>query len=67
MLRFLLVFIIVLLVMPLAVVLLLLWPLLWVILLPFRLMGIVAESALALIRAVLMLPARILGGGRPRP
>ncbi len=67
MLRFLLVFIIVLLVMPLAIVLLLLWPLLWVVLLPFRLLGVVAESSLALIRAILMLPARLLGGGPPRP
>jgi hypothetical protein len=49
---------------PLAVMALLLWPLVWLVTLPFRLIGITFEAAFALLRAVLMLPARLLGGGR---
>jgi len=46
---------------PLAIMALLLWPILWLICLPFRLIGISVEAVFALLRAVLMLPARILG------
>jgi hypothetical protein len=49
---------------PLAVLALLLWPLVWLVALPFRLVGITFEAVFALLRAVLMLPARLLGGGR---
>jgi hypothetical protein len=49
---------------PLAVLALCLWPLVWLIALPFRLVGITFEALFALLRAVLMLPARLLGGGR---
>jgi hypothetical protein len=49
---------------PLAVLALLLWPLVWLVALPFRLIGITFAAAFALLRAVLMLPARLLGGGR---
>jgi hypothetical protein len=49
---------------PLALLALLLWPLVWLIALPFRLIGITFEAVFALLRAVLMLPARLLGGGR---
>jgi len=49
---------------PLALLVLLLWPLLWLLSLPLRLVGIVIESAFALVFALLMLPARLLGGGR---
>lgn len=48
---------------PLALLALLLWPLLWVISLPFRLLGIAFDGAFAFLRAVVMLPARLLGGG----
>ena len=48
---------------PLALLALLLWPLLWVISLPFRLLGIVFDGAFAFLRAVVMLPARLLSGG----
>ena len=47
---------------PLAVVALVLYPLIWLVLLPFRLLGIVVEGAFALVRALFMLPARVLGG-----
>jgi hypothetical protein len=47
---------------PLALLALILWPLLWLISLPFRLIGITFEAVFALLRAVLLLPARVLGG-----
>jgi len=40
---------------------LVLWPLAWLISLPFRLLGITFEAVFALLRAILMLPARLLG------
>ncbi|WP_293388133.1 hypothetical protein [Nevskia sp.] len=48
---------------PLALLALVLYPLFWLIALPFRLVGITFEALFALLRAVLMLPARLLGGG----
>lgn len=47
---------------PLALLALLLWPLVWLLTLPFRLLGIAVDGAFALLRAVVMLPARVLGG-----
>lgn len=46
---------------PVALVLIVLLPIFWLIALPFRVVGIVVEAMLALIRAILFLPARILG------
>jgi len=46
---------------PLALLALVLYPLFWLILLPFRLLGISVDAVFALLRAVLMLPARVLG------
>jgi hypothetical protein len=46
---------------PLALVALVLWPIVWLLSLPFRLVGIVAGSAVELVRAILLLPARLLG------
>jgi hypothetical protein len=51
---------------PLAILAVLLWPIVWLLLLPFRLIGIAVEGVFALLRAVLMLPARVLGGGPTR-
>ncbi|UTY59522.1 hypothetical protein [Massilia sp. erpn] len=51
---------------PLALMALLLYPLVWLILLPFRLIGIGAEAVFELLRAIVMLPARVLGGGPRR-
>jgi hypothetical protein len=51
---------------PLAILAVLLWPIVWLLLLPFKLIGIAVESVFALLRAVLMLPARVLGGGPSR-
>jgi hypothetical protein len=49
---------------PLALLALILYPLVWLILLPFRLVGIAVEGVFAFLRAMIMLPARVLGGGR---
>ncbi len=49
---------------PLALLAILLYPLVWLLLLPFRLIGIAVDGVLAFLRAVVMLPARVLGGGR---
>ena len=46
---------------PLALLALVLWPLVWLISLPFRLVGITFDALFALLRAILMLPARVLG------
>ncbi len=51
---------------PLALLALLLWPLVWLISLPFRLIGITFEAIFALLRALLLLPARVLGGQTKR-
>jgi len=47
---------------PLALLSLVLYPIVWLVLLPFRMLGIAVEGVLALLRAVIMLPARVLGG-----
>lgn len=49
---------------PLAVLALVLWPVVWVLSLPFRLLGIAVEGVFELLRAILFLPARVLGGQR---
>lgn len=51
---------------PLALLALLLWPLAWLLSLPFRLVGITFAALFAFVRALLMLPARMLGW-RPAP
>ena len=51
---------------PLAILALVLWPLVWLLSLPFRLIGITFTALFAFLAALLMLPARLLGGG-PRP
>lgn len=46
---------------PLAIAALVLWPVVWLLLLPFRLVGIAVEGVFAFLRALVMLPARVLG------
>ena len=46
---------------PLAVLALILFPIVWLLSLPLRLLGIATGAAFALVRAVLFLPARLLG------
>jgi hypothetical protein len=47
---------------PLALLALVLWPLVWLITLPFRLLGIAVDGVFGLLRAIVTLPARVLGG-----
>ncbi len=49
---------------PLALLALVAFPLVWLISLPFRLIGITVAAAFALLRSILFLPARLLGGRR---
>jgi hypothetical protein len=46
---------------PLALLALVAFPIVWLLLLPLRLIGITVAAAFALLRAVLFLPARLLG------
>ncbi|HEY3770374.1 MAG TPA: hypothetical protein VGN44_17000 [Candidatus Angelobacter sp.] len=47
---------------PLALMALVLYPLIWLLLLPFRIVGIAVGGVLEFVRAIIMLPARALGG-----
>jgi len=47
---------------PVALLALVLFPLVWLLSLPLRLVGITLGAAFALLRALLFLPARLLGG-----
>ena len=49
---------------PIALAALVLWPLVWLLTLPFRLLGIAFDALFATLRALLLLPARLLGVGR---
>ncbi len=46
---------------PVALLALLLFPLVWLVSLPLRLIGVTMEAVFAFIRALLFLPARLLG------
>ncbi len=50
---------------PLALLALIAYPFVWLILLPFRIAGIAVEGVFELLKAVLFLPARLLGS-KPR-
>jgi hypothetical protein len=49
---------------PLAIAAIVLYPIVWLILLPFRLLGIAVGGVLALVSAIIFLPARLLRGPR---
>ena len=49
---------------PLALLGLVAYPFVWLVLLPFRLVGIAVDGVLQLLRAVVLLPGRLLA--RPR-
>ncbi len=49
---------------PIALLFLFLYPIVWLLLLPFRILGIAVDGVLELIRAIIMLPARVLSGPR---
>lgn len=46
---------------PLAILALFIFPIVWLVLLPFRLAYLAVEAALSLLRAILLLPSRLLG------
>jgi hypothetical protein len=47
---------------PLALLVLVLYPFIWLLLLPFRIVGIAVGGVLEFLRAIIMLPARAMGG-----
>jgi len=49
---------------PLALLALVLYPFVWLLLLPFRLVGIAVGGVLELLKAILLLPVRVLRGPR---
>ncbi len=49
---------------PLALIALVLYPIVWLLTLPFRLVGLAVEGVFELLRAIILLPARVLGGRR---
>ncbi len=51
---------------PLALLALLLYPIVWLLTLPFRLLGIAVDGVFELLRSIVMLPARLLGGNPNR-
>jgi hypothetical protein len=50
---------------PVALLALVLYPLAWIVLLPFRILGVAVDGVLGVLRAMLLLPARLLHGPRP--
>jgi len=49
---------------PLALLALVMYPFVWLLLLPFRIMGIAVHGVLELLRALFLLPVRLLRGPR---
>ena len=47
---------------PLALLALILYPFIWLLLLPFRIVGIAVEGVFELLKAIILLPARLLSG-----
>ena len=46
---------------PLALVAVVVYPLVWILLIPFRIVGIAVDGVFILLRAIVTLPARLLG------
>ena len=46
---------------PLALLALVLWPVVWLVTIPFRILGIAVDGVLGLVKAIVTLPARVLG------
>ena len=47
---------------PLALLALILYPFTWLLLLPFRIVGIAVEGVFELLKAIILLPSRLLSG-----
>jgi hypothetical protein len=52
---------------PLALLALILYPIVWLLLLPLRILGIAVGGVFLLLKAIIFLPARVLGGRRRIP
>jgi hypothetical protein len=49
---------------PLALLALVLYPIVWLLVLPLRILGIAVGGVFLLLKAIIFLPARVLGGHR---
>jgi hypothetical protein len=49
---------------PVALLALILYPVIWLLMLPFRLIGITVDAVFKLLKAVILLPSRVLSGPR---
>ena len=49
---------------PLALFALIVYPLVWILLIPFRLAGLAVDGVFELLRGIITLPARLIGGRR---
>jgi hypothetical protein len=47
---------------PLAILAVIFYPLVWIVLIPFRIAGMAVSGVLELLRGIIMLPARLIGG-----
>jgi len=47
---------------PVALVALVAYPFVWLLLLPFRLLGVALDGVFSLLRALVLLPSRVLAG-----
>ena len=47
---------------PLALLILVSWPFLWLLSIPFRIFGVILQALLSFLKALLLLPSRLLGG-----
>lgn len=50
---------------PLALLALIAYPIVWLLLLPFRLLGIAVTGVFEFLKAIVLLPARVLRGPKP--
>lgn len=50
---------------PIALLALIAYPIVWLLLLPFRLLGIAVNGVFEFLKAVVLLPARVLRGPKP--
>jgi hypothetical protein len=49
---------------PLALFALVVYPIVWLLMIPFRIVGVAVDGVFGLLRAIVMLPARVLSGPR---
>jgi hypothetical protein len=51
---------------PLALLALILYPIVWLILLPFRILGFAVDGVLNFIKALILMPSRVVKGRPPK-